>query len=171
MAKPSLDALWKAFPDHAAYPTLKDLYAWLGGTAEKNIFVPGFGPEGNTCASRLSVAFNDGGAPIDARLVGPKETIGTNGKSRIIFNVAVFRRYLLATLGKPSIDNLTPFNDAFRGKRGIVAFSVNWHDASGHIALFNGATYREPTHDNYASYISASDPKVRTTRGEFWELR
>jgi hypothetical protein len=36
----------------------------LGGAAAQNIDAPGFGPNGNTCASRLSVAFNNGGAPI-----------------------------------------------------------------------------------------------------------
>jgi hypothetical protein len=36
----------------------------LGGAAAKNIDAPGFGPNGNTCASRLSVAFTNGGTPI-----------------------------------------------------------------------------------------------------------
>ena len=170
MTRPHLSALWAAFPDHHKYPTLKDLYTWLGGTAEKNIYAPGFGPTGNTCASRLSVAFNKGGAPIAGSIAGPGKTIGAADGSRIIFNVAAFRAYLLHTLGKPTIDGVSPFDSAFRGKRGIIAFSVNWADASGHVALFNGATYREPEHDDYAAYVNAVDPRVRTTRGEFWEL-
>jgi hypothetical protein len=63
--KPSLQKLWDAFPDHTRYPTMKDLYTMLGGAAAKNINAPSFGPSGNTCASRLSVAFNNGGAPIN----------------------------------------------------------------------------------------------------------
>ena len=169
MAKPHLDALWRAFPDHVQYPTLKDLYSWLGGTAEKNIYVQGFGPGGNTCASRLSVAFNKAGAAIQSSLA-PGKTIGTADGSRIIYQVAAFRQYLLKTLGKPTLDKITPFDDAFRGKKGVIAFSVNWRDASGHIALFNGAAYREPDHDNYSAYVNAVDPKIRTTLGEFWEL-
>ena len=35
--------------------------------------------------------------------------------------------------------------------------------------MWNGASYRE-THDKYATNISPTDPKVKTTRGEFWEL-
>ena len=169
MVRPHFDSVWRAFPDHVQYPSMKDLYTWLGGSAEKNIYVSGFGPNGNTCASRLSVAFNKAGAKIDPALVHGK-TLGTADGSRIIYAVAVFRQYLLTTLGRPSIDNASPYDDSFKGKRGIVAFSVNWHDATGHIALFNGSVYREPSHDNYAAYVNATDPKIRTSRGEFWEL-
>jgi hypothetical protein len=42
--KPSLQAIWKAFPDHTSYPTLKDLYSMLGGTAAKNINPRGLDP-------------------------------------------------------------------------------------------------------------------------------
>ena len=110
MTRPGLDALWKAFPDHTAYPTLKDLYTWLGGRAEQNINEPGFGPAGNTCASRMSVAFNKGGAPIVASVATAAGalTLGTADKSRIIFKVTHFRLYLLAALGKPQIDNTSP---------------------------------------------------------------
>lgn len=114
MAKPSLNRLWNAFPDHGRYPTLKDLYTMLGGVAERNIHEGGFGPNGNTCASRLSVAFNGGGAPIDyatARSVNAR-TVGTADGKRIIYRVAEFRAYLLRTLGKPVVDETTPFEDA-----------------------------------------------------------
>jgi hypothetical protein len=169
MAKPVLSKIWAAFPDHEAYPTLRDLYTHIGGNAARNIQTPGFGPNGNTCASRLSMAFNGGGAPITqviAQSVGA-ETLGAGDGSRIIFRVTEFRKYLIRVLGKPLIDNASPYDSAFRGKRGIVAFTVNWGDASGHIALWNGAHYREPSHDNYATYANGN---VRTSRGEFWEL-
>lgn len=169
MAKPVLAKIWAAFPDHNAYPTLRDLYTHLGGAAARNIETPGFGPTGNTCASRLSMAFNGGGAPItaaDARAAGAQTLGGADG-SRIIYRVTEFRNYLVRLLGKPLIDNASPYDSAFAGKRGIVAFTVSWADASGHIALWDGARYREPTHDNYATYASGS---ARTSRGEFWEL-
>jgi hypothetical protein len=144
----------------------------LGGTAAKNINSPGFGPNGNTCASRLSVAFNKGGAPIRAANASAAhaQTIAAADGSRIIFRVSEFRNYLIQTLGRPKIDNTNPFDSAFVGKKGIIAFSVNWHDASGHIALWNGTTYREPAHDNYATYVNPAYPNIKTTLGEFWEL-
>jgi Type VI secretion system (T6SS), amidase effector protein 4 len=172
--KPRLQRLWAAFPDHIRYPTLKDLYTTLGGAAMKNIDAPGFGPNGNTCASRLSVAFNNGGTPIapapaPANAAHAQTFTAANG-SRIIFRVADFRNYLLRSLGKPQIDNVSPFDRDFQGKKGIIAFTVNWQGATGHIALWNGTVYREPAHDNYATYVNARYPNVKTSRGEFWEL-
>ncbi len=168
--KPTLAKLWANFPDHTEYPNLKSLYTMLGGAAARNINSPGFGPEGNTCASRLSIAFNLSGAPIRASIaagVGAATLTAADG-SHIIFRVAEFRKYLLRTLGRPTIDNTSPYDSAFRGKRGIIAFTVNWNNATGHIALWNGLTYREPEHDNYATY--AEPPNIRTSRAEFWAL-
>lgn len=164
--------LWKAFPDHTQYPTLKDLYEMLGGTVEKNINVPGFGPKGNTCASRMSVALNKGGAPINRSLAlsVKARSISAADNSQIIFNVADLRNYLRLTLGEPQIDSDSPFDSEFRGKKGIIAFSVNWSDATGHIALWNGANYREPAHDDYSTFVSSVKPSVRTSSAEFWSL-
>lgn len=173
MSKPSLAALWRNFPDHVRYPTLGDLYNHLGGTAAKNIDAPGFGPRGNACASRISVALNASGAPIKGSLVPRDRTVGSADGKRIIFGVATLRDYLVKVFGKLLIDNARPFDDAFRGKKGIIAFSVNWNDATGHIALFNGLTYREPGHDDYASLViprTATTGPVAIYRGEFWEM-
>lgn len=172
MTTPNFQKLWLAFPLHTKYRTLKDLYTALGGVAERNISVPGFGPNGNTCASRLSVAFNKGGAPINtafANSIGAT-TLGTADGSRIIFRVADFRKYLHKTLKRPTNDITSPYDDAFRGRKGIIAFSVNWQGATGHIALWNGTTYREPSYDNYSTYVNSSHPNIRTSLGEFWEL-
>jgi hypothetical protein len=172
MRKPSFHLLWTSFPDHVKYPTLKDLYTALGGAAQRNINAPGFGPNGNACASRMSVAFNKSGAPIDAAIAHAShaQTLGTANSSRIIYRVADFRTYLLKVLGSPTVDASSPYDDAFRGKTGIVAFSVNWRNASGHIALWNGTTYREPSHDDFSTYVDPQSPATRTNRGEFWEV-
>jgi hypothetical protein len=170
--KPSFQKLWTAFPDHTQYPTLKDLYTALGGAAEKNIYADGFGPDGNTCASRMSIAFNKAGAAITPAGANAAHaaTLGTADGSRIIFRVSAFRSYLLKVLGKPTVDNVSPYDDAFRGKHGVIAFSVNWDGASGHVALWSGITYREPSHDNYSAYVNGAFPNIKTSRGEFWEL-
>ena len=97
--------------------------------------------------------------------------MGTADGSRIIFGVADLRRYLIQTLGEPVVDKTSPYDDAFRHRQGIIAFSVNWRTATGHIALWNGSTYREPVHDNYSAYVNSADPRIRTSRGEFWELK
>jgi|EndMetStandDraft_2_1072991.scaffolds.fasta_scaffold519266_1 hypothetical protein len=173
MQKPSFSALWSHFPDHNRYPTLKDLYEHIGGNAERNIYQRGFGPKGNTCASRISVALNGTSTPINPALVPRDKRLSTADGHYIIFSVTQLRSYLLTTLGKPQIDRASPYDDSFRGKKGIIAFSVNWGDATGHVALFNGQSYREPVHDNYATYFVPRTPtsrEVATYRGEFWEL-
>lgn len=171
MAKPNFSALWTAFPDHGAYPTLKDLYTMLGGSAALNINAPGFGPKGNTCASRLSVAFNGAGAPISRAIANQvkAETVGTAKGQRIIFRVSEFRKYLDKVLGAPlPADESSPYDDSFSTKKGIIAFTVSgWDDATGHIALVNKGVFREPSFDNYAAYVNG---KARTVKGEFWEL-
>ncbi len=118
------------------------------------------------------MAFNKGGAPINTALANSigASTLGTKDGSRIIFRVSDFRNYLHKTLGVPTIDNASPYDDAFRNRKGIIAFSVNWQGATGHIALWNGATYREPSYDNYSTYVNSTHTNIRTSRGEFWEL-
>lgn len=172
MFKPNFHSLWSEFPDHAKYQSLKELYSALGGQAKKNINVPGFGANGNTCASRMSVAFNKSGAPIDTAIANDvgAQTLGTADGSRIIFRVSEFRKYLFKVLGKPTIDNTSPYDDSFGGRKGIIAFSVNWQGATGHIALWNGATYREPIYDNYSTYVNPVYSNIRTSSGELWEL-
>ncbi len=173
MIKPNFHLLWQHFPDHRRYKSMKDLYTELGGTAEKNIHLPGFGPNGNTCASRLSMAFNKAGSPINAALASTAgaRTLGTKDGSRIIYGVADFREYLLKLLGKPTVDKTKPYDDLFQGRRGIIAFSINWRGATGHIALWNGVNYREPDYDDYSIYSEAGNPGIRTSRGEFWDLQ
>jgi hypothetical protein len=172
MIKPDFRRLWSAFPDHATYRTMKDLYTALGGAAEKNIYMQGFGPNGNTCASRMSVALNRAGAPITRALAqaAGARTLGAADGSRIIFGVADMRKYLNSTFGKPLIDNTRPYSDAFLHRRGIIAFSVNWRQATGHIALWNGVHFREPGHDDFSSFIHSSNPGIKTSLGELWEI-
>jgi hypothetical protein len=69
------------------------------------------------------------------------------------------REYLIRTLGEPKLDKTSPYDHASQRKKGIVAFSVNWANATGHIASWNGATYREPDHDNHATYIDPTNQR------------
>lgn len=116
----------------------------------------------------MSIAFNKAGAPITA--IAGAQTLGPADGSRIIYRVSDFRKYLIQTLGKPTIDSASPYDDTFRGRKGIIAFSVNWQGATGHIALWNGVTYREPNYDNYSTYINSADPTIKTSLAEFWEI-
>jgi hypothetical protein len=61
------------------------------------------------------------------------------------------------------------FDNAFVGRKGITALSMNWQDASGHIAMLNGTTYREAAHVNFATYVNLINSNIGTQLGEFWE--
>lgn len=170
MAKPKFENLWKHFPDHVQYKSMFDLYMMLGGAAQKNIQAPGFGPNGNACASRMSVALSLSGHKIDETLAQTSRarTLGTDRGYRIIYGVADLRNYLLRAFGQPMSDNVSPYNDAFGGKKGIIAFNVSgWSGATGHIALWNGSAFREPSFDDYSQY---SEGSAATFKGEFWEM-
>ncbi|SUA59750.1 T6SS effector amidase Tae4 family protein [Oligella urethralis] len=173
MSKPNFMRIWNEFPDHMKYPTIKDLFTWQGGQAERNIYAKGFGANGNTCASRLSIAFNRGGWPINvavAASVGAR-TLKTADGSRIIYSVRGLELYLSKMFEKSGeIDTTMPFDNEIKGRRGIIVFKVNWDDATGHIALFNGQTYREPSYDDYSHYIKPSNPTVRTQKSIFFEF-
>ena len=168
MAKPNFDMMWARFPTKLEYPYLKDLFTHLGGAAERNIDAPGFGPYGNTCAARMSVALKAGGVMITSG--AGIETLGTADGSRIIFRVQEMRLFLIRLLGKPERDVTLPFDSQFTKRRGIISFGVTgWSDATGHIALFDKGKYRDQG-DDYSMQVATRDSAARTTVGEFWEL-
>lgn len=153
MAKPDFTLMWENFPDHERYPDLTALHKFVGGTLAKNIDVPGFGPNGNTCAVRMSRALNYGGAPVSAEVVrsaGLNTMTGGDGKL-YLFRVRELRTYLERTISATPEVVSGDFGHAFPGRRGIVAYEVKgWSDASGHFALWNGEQFRE-AHDDYRS--------------------
>ena len=176
VAKPNLDLMWKIFPDHTLYPTLTTLFTYIGGQLASNVQVPGFGPTGNTCAVRMSRAFNYGAMPISAKLVASLRLhplVGAD-KRPYLFRVSEMRTYIAHALGVASRTVTRNFNTAFTGKRGIVAFEVRgWSDASGHVALWNGSAFKEPKHDDFR--LLADDPATpkhepATTRMTLWPL-
>ena len=151
MSKPDFKMMWLAFPDHIKYPTLRDLHTFIGGTLAKNIDVPGFGVNGNTCAARMSRALNYGNMPVSAELTKSLKIstmVGDDGK-HYIFRVRDMKKYLASALDITPIKVTKDFDKAFAGQQGILSFDVKgWSDASGHVALWNGHEFRE-THDDY----------------------
>lgn len=177
MNRPNFEQIWQSFPDHTQYPTLDSLFRHIGGQLTANINAPGFGPNGNTCATRISHAFNYGGSPIDLRVVVllQLEVLrGADGRL-YLFRIRELKRYLREVLGLPTVDRKPPYGDTFAGTRGIMAMDVSgWLDASGHIALWNGREFREPAYDNFLNLTDdLATPKVepRTTGAHLWKLR
>lgn len=175
MAKPSFTMMWDAFPDHTNYPTLRDLHNFIGGSLTKNIDVPGFGPNGNTCAVRMSRALNYGNFPVSAKLVkslGIGTMIGADGML-YLFRVRELKTYLKSALAVTPNKVTKDFSAAFGKKQGIIAFEVTgWSDASGHVTLWDGSAFRE-AHDDYRNL--KDDPATRlveptTTSMSLWAI-
>ena len=168
--------MWDAFPDHAKYPTLRSLHNFIGGTLTKNIEVPGFGESGNTCGVRMSRALNYGALPISGKLVkslGISTMTGGDGML-YIFRVRELKLYIRKVLSVTPIKETKTFGAAFASSKGIVAFDVSgWSDASGHVALWDGTTFREPAHDDFRN--QRDNPKTTiveatTTSMTLWAL-
>ena len=177
MANPDFTLMWKSFPDHTLYPTLTSLFTFIGGELSKSIDVPGFGPNGNTCAVRMSRALNYGTLPISSKLVASLKLNTLTGADKMLylFRVRELRSYLENALGVTPQIVTKGFDKAFSGKRGIVAFSVEgWSDASGHLALWDGDKFKEPDHDDFRTLKDdPSTPKIRqpkTTKMTLWAL-
>lgn len=152
MAQPSFQMMWDAFPDHVQYPTLKDLHTFVGGQLARNIDVPGFGPKGNTCAVRVSRALNYAAMPLSHKTIKAHKLNPLLGgdKKLYLFRVREMKTYLAHALGVTPVRVQKDFASAFAGRRGIVSFDIQgWSDASGHIALWDGSSFREPAFDDY----------------------
>ncbi len=176
MAKPDFALMWKSFPDHDRYPTLTSLHTFIGGQLEKNINIPGFGPNGNTCAVRMSRALNYAGFPLSSKVLSALKLHPLTGadKKLYLFRVSEMSTYVANALGVTPITVTKDFDSAFAGKRGIVAFSVKgWSNASGHLALWDGVNFKEPGHDDYRNLKdNPATPLVepQTTRMMLWPL-
>jgi hypothetical protein len=152
MAQPSFKMMWDAFPDHVQYPTLRDLHNFVGGQLARNIDVPGFGAKGNTCAVRISRALNYGNTPLSYKRLKALELNPLLGADRklYLFRVRELKIYLADALAVTPKRVKKDFTSAFAGVRGIVTFDVDgWSDASGHVALWDGSSFREPAFDDF----------------------
>lgn len=101
MAQPDFKMMWVNFPDHKKYPTLRALHTFIGGQLAANISSRGFGPNGNTCAVRMSRALNYGNMPIRAKLAHKLSLTTLTGADGhvYIFRVRELRTYLAAAIG------------------------------------------------------------------------
>jgi hypothetical protein len=147
---PSFDAMWNAFPHGEA----DDVKGLIGGRVNADWIT-------NTCTIRLSRALNEAGfllprGPANSQ-PGLHTVTGADGNN-YAYRVAEMRDYLVKTVGQPLITQSGSAIDpaAFAGRKGIIAFSVPFSDATGHLDLWDG---NQPAHGEYFS---------KATKVEFW---
>jgi hypothetical protein len=155
-ALPSFQKMWDAYP---AMPSDPQAQAYIGGAVNAAWIT-------NACTIRLSRALNYAGLVVPQgpamASAGLHTVVGGDGMN-YAFRVAEMRDYLVRTVGPPLItQTASPGRagvdpSAFAGKKGIIAFTVPFSDATGHFDLWDGS---KPAHAEYFS---------RATKVEFWE--
>jgi hypothetical protein len=135
---PDFQKLWDNYPGKQTADEVKKL---IGGVVAQDWIT-------NTCAIRMSHAFNLAGAPIPGNVPG-LVTIRGGGKYanfRYAIRVAEMRKWLESRYGAPTFKIAGPHTGnreepapaKFAGRQGIVVFvDCGWSDASGHFDLWN----------------------------------
>jgi hypothetical protein len=113
----------------------------------------------NTCATRISYAFNHGGYKIKS---GEFNDIYSHAK--IFASVIGIVKFLKSQFGSSDIKfdgDANHFKSKITGKKGIIVFKIKWLDATGHVTLWDG---KECVDDS-------DDFGKNPTDMLFWELK
>ena len=111
----------------------------IGGKVGENIALGKTDPNAgftNACAIRMSYSLNYSGAPV-AR--GSWSTVSGADRKWYIFRIRDLLPYLHQTFGKADKTVKSPKEADYAGVKGIIVFSVNFRDASGHATLWDGS--------------------------------
>jgi Type VI secretion system (T6SS), amidase effector protein 4 len=96
----------------------------------------------NTCAIRMSRAFNYSGIKIKHHDHPFMATISGADGNWYAYRMLEMRRWIQANFGAPAL-NIRGATDRskFSDRKGIIAFEIHFHDANGHLDLWDGNTY------------------------------
>jgi hypothetical protein len=135
---PDFDLLSKFYPDYWQYPTPEGVRNMIGGEAKDRDIT-------NTCTIRLSHAMNGSGVQVPKFWQKITNRRGKNGKYYII-RVANFGAWMVNQFGKPDLVFTKKAGDAFdrsqiEGYQGVIAFEIDFSDASGHYDLWYRNTF------------------------------
>jgi type VI secretion system (T6SS) effector Tae4 (amidase) len=134
MELPAFDVLRKNYPDGDPEVVKRQ----IGGKVDAAWIT-------NTCAVRLSRAFNYSGITIPAHAPHLSVISGDDGKW-YAFRMRELKEWIRANFGAPDFDRKKPADghldrSSFASARGIVAFDIHFEDASGHLDLWDGKHY------------------------------
>lgn len=120
----------------------------------------------NTCAIRLSRAFNYAGVPIPRNFPGLHVVSGSD-RRWYAYRMQELKKWVTAMFGAPGLirtkgNGSTITRDAFAGHQGVISFDIHFTDADGHIDLWDGS-------DFYESVYAQSDYFARATQIVLWE--
>lgn len=169
--RPSFSVMLKNYPDYNTYTTF-GLYAQIGGQFARSA-LRGKKVEDaymNSCTVRVSHALNKSGHKI--RPI--ENTVALKGQNGlpIYYKLLHLLKYLRSVFGKPEVAIKLPKPEAMSlmdkknklmDRKGIIAFIIDFDDASGHFTLWDGK--------EIAGGNSSSDYYFqRATEIYLWEL-
>ena len=130
------DTMWKHFSTvNVNVPTVGEI---IGGKVQQNIIIGMTHPNDgfkNACAIRMSYALHHSGIIF---ATGDWVTVSGADKKGYIFRVTDMKKFLYAAIGKPDKSIANPMARDFSNNKGILVFTKQFGDASGHVTLWNG---------------------------------
>ncbi len=165
LGRPSFDALADAY-DEIGSKSANEAYDMIGGNLADLHDQDTTRAYENSCAARMSYAFNNSGNDIPSGTIDPNKDLyrvkGGDGKPYMT-RVDEMQHYLNYKYGEPDLTFTGGNTSAIEGKRGIMSFDLREvrtnNNYTGHISLWDG-----------------SNPLDSTTRHldsvpiKFWEL-
>ena len=147
---PSFDTLRTNYPDEQNPDIVKSK---IGGKVDAAWIT-------NTCAIRMSRALNYSGIPIPSKFDALSVLSGADGKW-YAFRMRELKRWIELTFGEPNIVKNKPADGhidraSFASIRGIVAFDIQFDDATGHLDLWDGTRYIHESVDHRDYFALAS---------------
>lgn len=163
------------FPDFnhlkACYPqgNADDVKERIGGRVDAGWIT-------NTCAIRMSNTFNCASRAMnDPKFQVPRLPNNLSITSKLgenhIYRVTEFTKYMTSRYGAPTTTLRAPSGKGvdpapLHNKRGLIAFTINWDDATGHLSLWDRTKVVEVTMTaaDTARYFSLA------SEVHFWEM-
>jgi len=136
--RPKFQIMWHHFITVYGDGSVPSVGEKIGGKVQENIELGVKDPKvgfTNACAIRMSYSLNNSGVTIPR---GAWKTVSGGDKKQYIYRVSDLIKYLTHTFGKPDKAVRNPKPSDFAGLKGILVFSVQWSDATGHVTLWDG---------------------------------
>jgi hypothetical protein len=127
------------YPDYADPATVK---REIGGKVDADWIE-------NTCAIRMSRAFNYSGVPIPRHFAGLNVVSGAD-HLWYAYRMQELAKWIQHAFGAASLTETSGKSldrNTIAGMQGIIVFDIHFSDAQGHIDLWDGTTF---THERYA---------------------
>ena len=181
--RPSFKSLWDAYKIVGKNVSAEDVYTLHVGGYAKKMYEHGqkIGSSNfeNSCAMRLSYAFNKGVFTVPSKVnifPNPDDVErwrGKDGKAYII-KANDMIRWIKKEFGNPELEVETHGKDISSqlfNKKGIIVFIVDgWDNATGHVTLWNGNECGD--HCYFTHPISpVGYNQIKTTKVLLWELK